>query len=172
MSQPKTATNQIPRWVFGIAATLAIFIAGYSVGSLNTSDNPEVGGSAFGTTVVVEAPSASVDSGTVADQPPAGKFIQYSDLPSVLVTKLPPEAWDTLELIGTGGPFPYDRDGLTFQNREGILPDFERGHYQEYTVRTPGESDRGARRIVAGAQGELYYTDDHYTSFREIIYAD
>lgn len=172
MNQPNTQTPQIPRWVMGIAAVMGIFIAGYFVGNLNTSDDPAVGGGAFGTTIVVEAPPASTETGAIPDPPSAGKFIQYSDLPSVLVTKLPAEAWDTLELIASGGPFPYDRDGLTFQNREGILPDFERGHYQEYTVTTPGESDRGARRIVAGAQGELYYTDDHYASFREIIYAD
>ena len=39
----------------------------------------------------------------------------------------------------------------------------------EYTVRTPGESDRGARRIVAGRDGTMYYTSDHYDSFRRII---
>ncbi|NNF55440.1 MAG: ribonuclease [Acidimicrobiales bacterium] len=149
---------------------MAVFVAGYFVGNLNDSDDSTVGGGAFGTTIVVEAPSASPN--TIPNQPSSGKFIQYSELPSVLVTKLPAEAWDTLELIAGDGPFPYDRDGLTFQNREGILPDLERGHYREYTVRTPGESDRGARRIVAGAHGELYYTDDHYASFREIIYAD
>ncbi len=153
---------------------MAIFMAGYFLGNLNTSDDPAAGGGAFGTTIVVEAPPGSTETNTSAipDQPTTGKFIQYSDLPSVLFTQLPAEAWDTLDLISSDGPFPYDRDGLTFQNREGFLPDFERGHYKEYTVTTPGESDRGARRIVAGADGELYYTDDHYASFREIIYED
>jgi ribonuclease T1 len=93
-------------------------------------------------------------------------------LPPILVTELPIEALDTLELIYQGGPYPFDRDGLTFQNREALLPDFPRGHYREFTVITPGESTRGARRIVAGADGELYYTADHYSSFREIVYED
>jgi len=79
--------------------------------------------------------------------------------------ELPPEALDTLDLIADGGPFPFDRDGITFQNRERLLPQKPRGYYREYTVITPGESDRGARRIIAGEDGELYYTADHYDSF-------
>jgi ribonuclease T1 len=85
------------------------------------------------------------------------------------VEALPPEALDTLLLIEEGGPFPYDQDGSTFQNREGILPDQPRGYYREYTVETPGSPDRGARRVVTGRDGERYYTDDHYESFRFIV---
>jgi len=81
---------------------------------------------------------------------------------------LPPEAHDTLALIEAGGPFPYRQDGATFQNREHRLPERERGYYREYTVETPGSSDRGPRRIVAGGDPptEYFYTDDHYGSFR------
>ena len=79
-----------------------------------------------------------------------------------------PEARDTLALIESGGPFPYARDGAVFYNREGLLPARPRGYYREYTVRTPGTRDRGARRIVAGKGGEHYYTHDHYRSFRRI----
>jgi ribonuclease T1 len=74
----------------------------------------------------------------------------------------------TLDLIKRGGPFPYRRDGTVFQNREGLLPAKQRGYYREYTVPTPGSKDRGARRIVAGAQAEYYYTFDHYRTFRRI----
>jgi ribonuclease T1 len=83
---------------------------------------------------------------------------------------LPPEAIATLGLIERGGPFPYDRDGTTFQNRERLLPDRPRGYYREYTVETPGSRDRGARRIVTGGQPPevYYYTDDHYRSFRQL----
>jgi guanyl-specific ribonuclease Sa len=83
---------------------------------------------------------------------------------------LPPEAIVTLELIEHGGPFPYDRDGTTFQNRERRLPDRPRGYYREYTVETPGSPDRGARRIVTGGSPPevYYYTDDHYRSFRRV----
>jgi ribonuclease T1 len=92
-----------------------------------------------------------------------------SDLPTMTVAQLPPEGIDTLELIASGGPFPYDQDGATFQNREGILPAQPRGFYAEYTVVTPGEGDRGARRIVAGDDGARFYTADHYSSFREVV---
>ncbi len=83
----------------------------------------------------------------------------------IMLDELPPEARETLALIEDGGPFPFSRDGITFQNRERLLPQKARDYYSEYTVITPGESDRGARRIIAGEAGELYYTADHYASF-------
>jgi ribonuclease T1 len=82
--------------------------------------------------------------------------------------RLPAEARQTLERIKAGGPFAYPQDGRVFSNRERLLPAMDRGYYREYTVRTPGARDRGARRIVAGSGGEYYYTDDHYRSFRRI----
>ena len=82
---------------------------------------------------------------------------------------LPPEARETIALIRQGGPFSTPRDGATFGNREKLLPARERGWYREYTVKTPGARDRGARRIVAGRDGTLYYTDDHYRSFKRIL---
>jgi ribonuclease T1 len=88
---------------------------------------------------------------------------------TITLAELPPEALDTLALIEAGGPFPYHQDGAVFENREGLLPDQEYGYYQEYTVETPGSDDRGARRLVAGANGELFYTDDHYDSFRVVV---
>lgn len=80
----------------------------------------------------------------------------------------PTEAIETLALIKQGGPFPYAKDGTVFQNREGRLPSQARGYYREYTVLTPGSRDRGARRIIAGENGEFYYTDDHYRSFMKV----
>ena len=87
----------------------------------------------------------------------------------VRFSNLPPEAQSTIALIKKGGPFPYERDGVTFGNREKLLPLRERGWYREYTVRTPGERTRGARRIIAGRDGTLYYTDDHYRSFKRVL---
>jgi ribonuclease T1 len=89
-------------------------------------------------------------------------------LPEINVAELAPEARVTLRLIKQGGPFPYERDGTTFGNFERLLPQRSRGYYLEYTVKTPGVKSRGARRIVAGRAGELYYTDDHYKTFRRI----
>ncbi len=84
------------------------------------------------------------------------------------VSRLPAEGRHTLALIRQGGPFAYAKDGTTFSNREGLLPSRGRGYYREYTVPTPGAGNRGARRIVAGQDGNYWYTDDHYQSFRRI----
>ncbi len=78
------------------------------------------------------------------------------------------EARQTLQLIASGGPFPYRRDGIVFGNLEGRLPARVRGYYREYTVPTPGSRDRGARRIISGKAGDAYFSDDHYRSFRRI----
>lgn len=92
---------------------------------------------------------------------------------TVSLATLPPEARRTHRLILAGGPFPYSKDGTVFFNRERLLPPRPRGQYREYTVRTPGASNRGARRIVCGgrpaAQPQAcWYTADHYSSFRLI----
>ena len=91
----------------------------------------------------------------------------------VAMATLPPEARATYQLILGGGPFPYGKDGTVFGNRERLLPPRARGHYREYTVKTPGAGDRGGRRIVCGGSPPTrpetcYYTDDHYASFRRI----
>ncbi|MEV0482429.1 ribonuclease [Streptomyces sp. NPDC050508] len=88
---------------------------------------------------------------------------------TVKVSQLPAEARQTVALIDQGGPFPYAKDGVVFGNYEKLLPEQKRGYYHEYTVRTPGSRDRGARRIVTGQGGEIYYTDDHYKSFRTVL---
>ncbi|MFI9272755.1 ribonuclease [Kitasatospora sp. NPDC052896] len=85
---------------------------------------------------------------------------------SVCQSALPSEADDTLNLIADGGPFPYSEDGEVFQNREGVLPSQQYGYYHEYTVDTPGDSNRGTRRIITGEGAqEDYYTSDHYETF-------
>ncbi|MBP2323693.1 ribonuclease T1 [Kibdelosporangium banguiense] len=89
-----------------------------------------------------------------------------SGFTKVNLSSLPTQATDTVRLIQRGGPFPYPQDGSVFQNRERILPICSNGYYHEYTVKTPGSSTRGARRIVTGSAGEYFYTADHYASFR------
>ena len=92
-----------------------------------------------------------------------------SGLPTVDVDRLPREAQETYSLILDGGPYPYRQDDQVFGNREGLLPQQDYGWYREYTVPTPGSSDRGARRFVVGEDGVFFYTDDHYDSFREVL---
>ncbi|MCX5419430.1 ribonuclease domain-containing protein [Streptomyces sp. NBC_00078] len=108
-------------------------------------------------------------SGTTGGRSTAATPAWVGDLATVQASQLPAEARQTLALIDKGGPFPYARDGVVFGNYEGLLPGQQRGYYHEYTVRTPGSRDRGARRIVTGQGGEIYYTDDHYESFRAVL---
>ncbi|HNW02103.1 MAG TPA: ribonuclease [Burkholderiaceae bacterium] len=95
------------------------------------------------------------------------------DVATVSVTELPVQGSQTYGLIRQGGPFPHEKDGVVFGNRERLLPPHQRGYYREYTVRTPGVSHRGTRRIVCGGQPKTpdacYYTADHYASFRRIV---
>ncbi|MBB4985716.1 MULTISPECIES: ribonuclease domain-containing protein [Streptomyces] len=127
-----------------LALVLAVLLAGCS----------SAGGT--GTATPTRTPAAAAATGT-------------SGLPTVRASRLPPEARETLALIARGGPFPYAKDGTVFSNFERVLPRRERGYYHEYTVKTPGGRDRGARRIVTGRGGETYYTDDHYETFREVV---
>jgi len=92
---------------------------------------------------------------------------------TVALSTLPEQAQQTYRRVLNGGPFPYTKDGIVFGNRERQLPAKKRGYYREYTVKTPGASDRGARRIVCGGPqptqpDSCFYTDDHYASFRRI----
>ena len=98
----------------------------------------------------------------------------HTQVETVALASLPSEAQSTQRLIRAGGPFPYTQDGRSFGNRERLLPAERRGHYREYTVKTPGSRNRGARRIVCGGQqasapDACFYTSDHYASFRRIV---
>jgi ribonuclease T1 len=93
---------------------------------------------------------------------------QAAELGTVPIAQLPPEAQKTLSLIERGGPFPFRKDGTTFGNFEKRLPLKPKGYYREYTVITPGAPTRGARRLITGQGGELYYTKDHYQSFVKV----
>lgn len=129
----------------------------------------------------ISAPAAPAPTLTEATTEPArgptrttvlnrgGAVDPESGLPWVDTADLPVEARETLTLIDRGGPFPYDKDGATFGNLEGLLPQQRRGYYREYTVETPGSRDRGARRIVTGNDDRIFYwTNDHYASFGRI----
>jgi ribonuclease T1 len=92
----------------------------------------------------------------------------HSGTKTVAASALPSQARQTIKEIKSGGPFPYSKDGTVFDNREHLLPTETSGYYHEYTVPTPGADTRGARRIIAGKNGELYYTSDHYNSFQRV----
>ncbi len=105
---------------------------------------------------------------------PGHAFSKATVEKTVALNALPVEAQNIESRIRSGGPFLYDKDGSVFGNRERQLPGKSRGFYREYTVPTPGASDRGARRIVCGGvepkrPESCYYTADHYTSFSRIV---
>lgn len=130
-------------------------------GSAGMSPTPSVT-----TPGIVDPASPSGPSGTSAA--PTGVDPQ-TGLAWITVADISPEGRRVLAQIDAGGPFAYpDHDGGTFGNREGLLPDRSYGYYREYTVPTPGEGDRGARRIITGSAGEFFWTEDHYDSFERI----
>lgn len=94
---------------------------------------------------------------------------EHNGISTISVSDLPPAARETLRLVEVGGPFPYPKDGAVFGNRERLLPRKPRGYYREFTVPSPGARDRGPRRIIIGRDGQSYYTDDHYRSFKRIL---
>lgn len=142
------------RSLLGLLLAVALLIAIWYVDGRGDSD-PQT---ARDSSTASSTPIVDTETGT---DPVSG-------LPWISEADLPPEGRDTLALIDAGGPYPEDRDGVVFENREGILPDEQTGYYHEYTVPTPGSDDRGARRIVTGSEGEFYYTADHYDSFERI----
>jgi ribonuclease T1 len=151
--------NTLPLLLAALAVLALLAFGGTGVLGQFTPNTVTPGTVTQGTTT--EGPSsAAPDPGPAADNP--------SSLPEVRESALPAEARNTLALIRAGGPYRYSQDNQAFGNFERILPRKDRGYYREYTVPTPGESDRGARRIVAGDDGEKYYTDDHYETFRFI----
>ncbi|MGW7102989.1 ribonuclease domain-containing protein [Streptomyces sp. NPDC054838] len=114
---------------------------------------------------------APVSPGAVRPSNPAPVGVPgwAKGMATVRADALPREAREVLALIDKGGPYPYRQDGTVFGNFEKALPSHGRGYYHEFTVRTPGERDRGARRLVTGGRGEFFYTDDHYDTFKAVL---
>ncbi|XAS68423.1 ribonuclease domain-containing protein [Micrococcaceae bacterium Sec5.7] len=145
--------------------TVAVLLIGLVALALLVSNNalfPGMGSPTAAETSAVSPGPSAVRSGAPAVAP------SPSTLATVKESALPAEGRETLVLISRGGPYPYRAGDGTFGNFEQILPQKQEGYYKEYTVITPGEPDRGARRIVAGDAGEKYYTQDHYDSFKFI----
>lgn len=77
------------------------------------------------------------------------------------------------ELGWQGGPLePYapgkSIGGDRFGNYERRLPALNDGSYKECDIDTKGRP-RGAKRLVFTSKGKrIYYTDDHYRTFKEV----
>ena len=144
------------RPLLALIALVAALAVGYGVRAANSGGDERVAST---------TPSASATarpSGQSATNAPSAP----STSGGVALSSLPPQVAQTVALIKQGGPFPYpDNDGVVFHNLEGNLPHEPDGYYHEYTVPTPGSPDRGARRLVVGADSRYWYTSDHYDTF-------
>ena len=150
-------------WAFPCILCLSVILGGCGKGgSGNGTQEP-------GTS----ASEAQVQPGQAASGSSAASGAQAPSAPAVVTkAQLPAEAGETLRLIKAGGPFPFGEDGVLFRNSAALLPQHPRGYYHAYTVRTPGATDRGLRRIVCGGPrkqtSDCYYTEDYYASFKRI----
>lgn len=161
-----------------VVVTLLALVAALALAFALTRDDGDGDGGTRASAPPTAATTASTTASTTrtgATAPgPVGSTAARPDwvpagMRTVAPARLPAEARETLRLIAAGGPFPYSRDGVVFGNREKLLPAEPDGYYREYTVRTPGAVDRGARRIVTGKNTERFYSDDHYASFAAVL---
>ena len=95
----------------------------------------------------------------------------YGHLPDNFITKD-----EARELGWEGGSVEkfapgYAIGGDVFGNREGLLPKADGRKYFECDVDTKGEDSRGSHRLVYSNDGLIYYTADHYESFR-LLYGE
>ncbi len=74
----------------------------------------------------------------------------------------------TLDRIERGVRLRFLHDGIVFENREKRLPRQPAGYYHEFVHPTPDDNGPGGQRVVIGRDGEVYYTPDHYHTFRRI----
>jgi ribonuclease T1 len=154
-STAKLAVVAVVALLVGIGVTLALNRGGKADSAATQA-----------TTTAPTSRSTAIGSSTTKSKTTAPK----SDYATIKVSALPPEGRTTLKLIASNGPFPFAKnDGVVFSNFEKVLPAQPKGYYHEYTVITPGASNRGTRRIVTGKSGEQYYTNDHYKTFKIVV---
>lgn len=175
---PAARRKQLATLIAGVLAVLIVLGAAFLINNLGSNDSAAVATSSTKSASAKPSSTKQVTTQQTTAKPSnkqstsqsnkggaAGTPENPSKLPALKASQLPKEGQQTLALIAKGGPYPYSRDGINFGNFEGLLPKQSGGYYSEYTVLTPGSSDRGARRIIVGKAGEKYYTDDHYASF-------
>ncbi|MDO5851140.1 MAG: ribonuclease domain-containing protein [Methanobacteriaceae archaeon] len=91
---------------------------------------------------------------------------KFNKLPNNYITKK-----EARSLGWTGGSLePYapgkSIGGDIFTNREKVLPSASK--YIECDIDTNGSDSRGAKRIVYSEDKKIYYTNDHYKTFKQI----
>lgn len=165
-------TSRPPAWLVLVGGLVLVVLA-VLLTRLGTGGDPTVAGPTSARSATTSGPSGATSSARRSSGAPVGPSSTATDPVSHLrwvdESSLDTQATGTLATIRSGGPYRYPRnDGVTYHNVNGALPSERDGYYREYTVATPGTSTRGPRRIVSGEGGELYYTTDHYETFRRI----
>lgn len=153
--------SRVARGALGaLLACLVLLVSGCSTG----------GGDKGGSSSTTATASATASASATARAEKRAKVPEWArGMATIRADQLPEQAQQTLRAIDAGGPFPYAKDGTVFGNYEKALPKQKRGYYHEYTVRTPGSKNRGARRIVTGDGRETFYTEDHYRTFKAVL---
>ena len=171
---PAAKRKQLATLIAGVIAVLIVLGAAFLINKLGANDaaapaassaKASTGKTSSAKPTPASSGSTPSSSASAAANSKTNAPANPSKLPVIKASQLPKEGQQTLALIGKGGPYPYDRDDINFGNFEGVLPKQPGGYYREFTVPTPGASNRGAKRIIVGKSGEKYYTDDHYASF-------
>ncbi len=116
-------------------------------------------------------PSIDVDGWYTSKEDVSLYIDTYGELPDNFITKDEAKAlgwnskegnlWDVAEGMSIGGD--------KFGNREGLLPKEKGRVYYECDIDYEG-GHRNSKRIVFSNDGLIYYTEDHYESFEEIVY--
>ncbi|MBT2469205.1 guanine-specific ribonuclease N1 and T1 [Streptomyces sp. ISL-66] len=157
--------RNVPRSLLRVLG--AVFLCAALVGAVGCSGKTSTPAATTTGTSAGRSSSAGVEA--VPSGAPTAAPGWAKGMATVRAAALPQQARDVLALIDKGGPYQYRQDGTVFGNFEKALPQQKRGYYHEFTVKTPGERDRGARRIVTGQGGEFFYTDDHYKTFKAVL---
>lgn len=117
-----------------------------------------------------EDPDAQLDEhGSYSSRDAVALYLHtYGHLPDNFITKKEAEdlGWEggSLEKYAPGKCI----GGSSFGNFEGLLPTKKGRKYYECDIDTLGKKSRGAKRIVYSNDGLIFYTDDHYESFRQL----
>lgn len=148
---PYPRRRRVPRRV-GIVGAIALLIAAIAA-AISQTQAPSQAPSHQSSPPTISRPAATATTyetwdGRTIDDPVEAREITV-----------------TLADIADGKPDRYRADREIYENRGNHLPEHPRGFWRAFTVVTPGENDRGPRRLVVGKDGSVWFTRDHYRTF-------
>ncbi len=109
------------------------------------------------------------ESGTYTDKDHVAAYVhQFKKLPSNYITKKDAEklGWKdqgTLDKVAPGKSIGGDR----FGNFEKLVPDKEGRSWKEADIDYV-KGNRNGKRIIYSNDGLIFYTEDHYKSFKQL----